>query len=50
VNRLSLKVKLGMGFGVLLLIIIALSAIAYQSAVRAGELSDQIERQGEKKT
>jgi len=49
VNRLSLKVKLGMGFGVLLLIIIALSAIAYQSAVRAGELSDQIERQGEKK-
>jgi len=49
VNKLSLKMKLGAGFGALLLIVALLGVVGYESAVTAAEVSGQVERQVEKK-
>ncbi len=48
-NSLSLKVKLGIGFGVLLLIVVALGGIGYRSAISESQLSYTVERQSVKK-
>jgi methyl-accepting chemotaxis protein len=48
-SKLSLKMKLGVGFGILLLIVAALGIYGYRSAVTANELSDQVELQVETK-
>ncbi|HEY1264309.1 MAG TPA: methyl-accepting chemotaxis protein [Terriglobales bacterium] len=48
-SKMSLKKKLGLGFGLLLLIIIALGTIGYRSAVRGNELSDELALQVQKK-
>ncbi len=48
-NKLSLKMKLGVGFGALLLIVALLGVIGYESAATAAEVSGEVERQVEKK-
>ncbi len=48
-NKLSLKMKLGAGFGALLLIVVSLGVIGYRAAVTEDELSDEVEKQVEKK-
>jgi methyl-accepting chemotaxis protein len=48
-NKMSLKMKLGVGFGLLLLIVIALGISGYRSALTADKLSDEVEKQVEKK-
>jgi len=39
-NKLSLKMKLGVGFGLLLLVMFAMGVVSYRSVQRIGELSD----------
>jgi methyl-accepting chemotaxis protein len=48
-NKLSLKMKLGLGFGALLLIVVVLGVVGYESTVTTAELSGQVERQVQKK-
>jgi len=45
VNKISLKMKLGLGFGVLLLIIAAMGITAYTSVNKLSDLTDEVERQ-----
>jgi len=47
-NKLSLKMKLGVGFGVLLAILIAMGVVSYFSVRRVTELSDTVDLRGEK--
>ena len=49
-NKLSLKMKLGVGFGAILLIVTVLGVVGYESAVTTAELSAQVERQVHKRT
>jgi methyl-accepting chemotaxis protein len=44
-SRLSLKMKLAVGFGGLLLILTVLGVVGYESAVTSAELSQHVERQ-----
>ena len=48
-SKLSLKMKLGVGFGALLLILTLLGIVGYQSSVTAADLSREVEKQVEKK-
>jgi methyl-accepting chemotaxis protein len=48
-NKLSLKMKLGAGFGALLLIVVALGVVGYRSALTGDQLSDDVDRQVQKK-
>jgi methyl-accepting chemotaxis protein len=48
-NKMSLKMKLGLGFGALLVIVLALGTTGYRSAVTADLLSDSVEQQVDKK-
>ena len=48
-NKLSLKMKLGVGFGALLVIMALMGIIGYTSAVTEAELSKEAERQVQKK-
>ena len=48
-HQLSLKMKLSLGFGVLLVIVVALGIIGYRSALQADQLSDEVEKQVTKK-
>jgi len=48
-RNLSLKMKLGLGFGVLLVILTLVGAVAYNSSATEKELSQEVERQVEKK-
>jgi len=49
VMKMSLKMKLGVGFGSLLLIVALLGVVGYESTVTAAELSGQVERQVQKR-
>jgi methyl-accepting chemotaxis protein len=48
-NKLSLKIKLGAGFGVLLILMILLGVCSYRSAITADKLSDDVDRVAKKK-
>lgn len=49
-NGMSLKMRLGVGFGALLLIVAVLGVVGYESTVTAAELSTQVERQVHKRS
>ena len=44
-NKLGLKAKLGIGFGALLVIVVALGITGYRASVVEDEMSDEVERQ-----
>jgi methyl-accepting chemotaxis protein len=48
-NKLSLKMKLGLGFGSLLLFLVAMGAVAYNSVGQLGDLSKRVDDQMVKK-
>jgi methyl-accepting chemotaxis protein len=48
VNRISLKMKLGLGFGLLLLMIAVMGYVSYSSINRLSDLSDEMLKQTEK--
>src|SRR5712671_3927000 len=43
-NKLSLKVKLGAGFGLLLVILVALSVASYRTIIRLDEAANEVDR------
>jgi methyl-accepting chemotaxis protein len=45
VNKISLKMKLGLGFGVLLLIIAVMGITSYTSVNKLSDLSDEVQKQ-----
>jgi len=48
VNKISLKMKLGFGFGVLLLMIAVMGYVSYSSVNRLSDLTDEVLKQTEK--
>jgi methyl-accepting chemotaxis protein len=49
VNKLSLKMKLGVGFGALLVIIVSLAGVGYRAAAEEDRLSDVVDQQVQNK-
>ena len=43
-NKLSLKMKLGVGFGILLVIMVTMGVVSYRSVQKLGELSEQADQ------
>jgi len=43
-NKLTLKMKLGLGFGSLLLILMVLGVVAYDSVGQLADISDQVDK------
>ena len=48
-NKLNLKMKLGLGFGVLLVLMMVLGICGYRSAVTADKLSEEVDKVANKK-
>lgn len=48
-NKLSLKMKLGLGFGALLVILVVVAFVSYRATVAEEELSHEVEKQVQKK-